>query len=79
MKPPEITNKTVVVMAGAIIVTLLRMTVPGHDLSYAGSYEAFAHLFVGGLLGAWYVSRDHWLLAVVGVMSFLELLAFLAG
>lgn len=30
-----------------------RFFVPSHELSLAGSYEAVAHLFVGGLIGAW--------------------------
>ena len=53
-----------------------RFFVPGHGLSLPGTYEAFAHLFVGGLIGGWVVCRKSWLLYVVGVMSLVELLAF---
>ena len=31
-----------------------------------GSYEALAHLFVGGVVGAWLVTRARWLL-VIGI------------
>jgi hypothetical protein len=68
---------TYLVLLVALVVCLARSFVPGHGLSLAGSYEAFAHLFVGGLLGAWCISRKWWLLYVVGVMSLVELLAFL--
>lgn len=61
----------------AVIVTGGRFFVPGHNLSLAGSYEAFAHLFVGGLIGAWIVSRKAWMLWIVGIMSVVELAAFL--
>jgi len=69
--------KMIAVLVAAILITVLRSTVPGHGLSYAGSYEAVAHLFVGGLLGAWLVNRDHNLLWIVGAMSLIETVAFL--
>jgi hypothetical protein len=34
----------------SVLMIFGRATVPGHDLSYAGSYEAFAHIWVGVLL-----------------------------
>ena len=40
-------------------------TVPRtHPVSMQGSYEALAHLFVGGVIGAWLVTRARWLLAI---------------
>ena len=66
-----------VLLAVAVLLTALRATVPGHGPSWAGTYEALAHLFVGGLLGAWFVQRRGWYLAVVGAMSMIELVAFL--
>jgi uncharacterized membrane protein YdcZ (DUF606 family) len=67
---------TYLVLLVALAFCLARPFAPGHGVSLAGSYEAFAHLFVGGLLGAWVVCRRWWLLYVVGVMSLVELLAF---
>lgn len=32
------------------LVAIGRFTVPGHGLSYAGSYEAVAHIWVGALI-----------------------------
>lgn len=34
----------------SILVALGRFFVPGHDLSWPGTYEAFAHIWVGYLL-----------------------------
>lgn len=42
-----------------------------------GSYEAFAHLFVGGLFGAWAVNRKKSILFYAVGISLFELLAFL--
>lgn len=33
------------------VIGLLRFTVPGHGLSWPGTYEAFAHIWVGVLIG----------------------------
>ena len=60
----------------------MRPFLPTHPVSLAGSYEAAAHLVVGGILGAWIVSRARWLLItaigplaptllVVGVITYL--------
>jgi hypothetical protein len=32
------------------IIGVLRFTIPGHELSVPGTYEAFAHIWVGILL-----------------------------
>ncbi len=50
------------VIAVAILVAVIRPFLPTHPLSPQGSYEAFAHVFVGGVLGAWFASRAKWLL-----------------
>ncbi len=34
----------------SILVAVGRFFIPGHDLSWAGTYEAFAHIWVGMLL-----------------------------
>jgi hypothetical protein len=54
----------------------VRFTIPSHHLSLTGSYEAFAHLFIGGLIGAWLVSRKTLFLVMIAVMSLVELTAF---
>jgi hypothetical protein len=42
-----------------------------------GSFEAFSHLFVGGLFGAWLISRDRQLLwSGIGISLF-ELIMFI--
>lgn len=61
-------------------IALLRFEItPRLDLPTAtGSYEAFAHLFVGGLIGAWLVKRTEWLwLEMAVAVSLLELVMFL--
>ena len=43
-----------------------------------GSYEAFVHLFTGGLIGAWMVKRSEWSwLAMAVAISLLEVVVFL--
>lgn len=34
----------------SVLVGLGRFLIPGHNLSWAGTYEAFAHIWVGALL-----------------------------
>ena len=63
------------------IIAIQRFMIPTHELSPAGSYEAVAHLFVGGLIGAKMVG---WLFKVsvapcgwlALVMTVTELVAF---
>ncbi len=35
---------------GTFVVAALRFTVPGHGVSWPGTYEAFAHIWVGVLI-----------------------------
>jgi len=37
------------------------------------AYQAVAHLFVGGLAGAWYVGRDKLILTIAILLSVVEL------
>lgn len=60
----------------AVCIAVARFFIPAHPLSPHGSYEAFAHLFVGGLIGAWLVSRRWLYLWLVIVLSAVELVAF---
>ena len=60
----------------ALIFSVLRFFMPTHALSLPGTYEAFAHLFLGGLIGAWAVSKDKFYLFLVIALSVVELVAF---
>ena len=53
-----------VVIAAAIVLGVIRPFLAPHPVSLQGSYEACAHLFVGGIIGAWLVTKARWLLAI---------------
>lgn len=57
----------------ALAVGIVRPFLSSHPLSLEGSYEAFAHLFVGGLIGAWLVKRERLYLGLVVALSIVEL------
>lgn len=65
----------------AVVIGVLRFVItPRLNLPTAeGSYEAVAHLFVGGLFGAWLVKpkKALWCATAVG-LSLLELVMFVA-
>jgi hypothetical protein len=62
----------------SIIVGLGRFTIPGHALSYAGSYEAFAHIFVGALLVLCFQERARWIaVGCLAVITSLEIVMFM--
>ncbi len=46
---------TIVLLSSTVGV--LRGSVPGHGLSYAGAYEAFAHIWVGMLIGFIFIPK----------------------
>jgi hypothetical protein len=52
------------VIAVAVLLGIIRPFLAPHPVSMQGSYEALAHLFVGGVIGACLVTRARWLLAV---------------
>ena len=54
------------IIAIAIVLGVIRPFLSPHPVSLQGSYEALAHLFVGGVVGAWLVTRARWLL-VIGI------------
>lgn len=54
------------IIAIAIVLGVIRPFLSPHPVSFQGSYEAIAHLFVGGVVGAWLVARARWLL-VIGI------------
>jgi hypothetical protein len=56
-----------------------RLLVPHREPSWAGTYQALAHVFVGGLVGAWLADRkaNVELVYLAVVLSAVELGAFL--
>jgi hypothetical protein len=54
------------IIAIAIVLGVIRPFLSPHPVGLQGSYEALAHLFVGGVVGAWLVTRARWLL-VIGI------------
>lgn len=67
------------VVVVSILVGIGRFFVPGHGLSLPGSYEAFAHIWVGvlgtiGVIGPW--RRIAW--AILAVLTALETVMFLS-
>jgi hypothetical protein len=38
------------IIVTALVVAAGRFTIPGHGLSYAGTYEALAHIWVGAMI-----------------------------
>lgn len=70
-------NKTYLfLLIVAITFGIARFFMPTHALSGPGTYEAFAHLFLGGLIGAWLASKDWFYLALVIALTAVELVAF---
>lgn len=72
---------TYALRAFCMVMVVLRFTIPpsGHPLSLAGSYEALAHLLVGGLVGAWLATKDKSYLWLAVGLSFVEIVAFLSS
>jgi hypothetical protein len=54
------------IIAIALVLGVIRPFLSPHPVSLQGSYEALAHLFVGGVIGAWLVTRARWLI-VIGI------------
>ena len=63
----------VAVIAAAVFVAAVRPFLTMHPASLQGSYEAIAHLLVGGVLGAWIVARQRWLLLTAIGLSVVEI------
>jgi hypothetical protein len=51
-------------IAVVIVLGIARPLLAPHTVSLQGSYEARAHLFVGGVIGAWVITCARWLLAI---------------
>ena len=61
------------IVSTALAVGMVRPFLTSHPLSMEGSYEAFAHLFVGALIGAWLVKRERLYLGLIVALSIVEL------
>ena len=48
----------IAVITLAVAVAIARPFLPPHPVSMQGSYEALAHLLVGGVFGAWLASSQ---------------------
>lgn len=77
MKPPRPLD--VAVFLGSVVIAIGRFLVPGHGLSWSGTYEAFAHLWVGFLFGVLtFRPADRWFVAaVLFAITMLETVLFL--
>ena len=63
----------------AIAIAAVRPFLPTHPVSLQGSYEAVAHMVVGGIIGAWIVSRARWLLFTAIGLSVVEVVCAAIG
>ena len=61
------------VIAVALVLGIVRPFLAPHPVSLQGSYEAVAHLFVGGVIGAWLVTRARWLLVTAIGLTVVEI------
>ncbi len=67
------------VIIGAVLIAGIRPFMPLHSASLQGSYEALAHLVVGGLFGAWLANRARWLLMTALALSAVEVLCAISS
>ena len=67
------------VVIGAVLIAGKRPFMPLHSVSLQGSYEALAHLVVGGLFGAWLANRARWLLITALGLSAVEVLCAISS
>ncbi len=56
------TPQNYLTIAVVALLAIARPFMPLRTASLPGSYEAVAHIIVGGLFGAWLVNRQRWLL-----------------
>jgi hypothetical protein len=66
------------IVAGSVVVGLGRFAIPGHALSYVGTYEAFTHIWVGALI-VWSFDARYRPVAPIalGVTTILEVIMFM--
>jgi hypothetical protein len=68
-----------VVIAIAIVLGIIRPFLAPHPVSLQGSYEAAAHLFVGGIIGAWMVTRARWQMLIAVALTIAEVGSAIVG
>lgn len=75
------TRLNVALMFLSMLVAVGRLKVPGHGLSLAGTYEAFAHIFVGFLIAVailrWREAEGKPALVMLALLTALEVAAFM--
>ena len=75
---PRMRKTEWVLAAACVLLGAARFAVGEHrPVSPAGSYQALAHLFVGGLFGGWMATGRRSLLWMAAGLSALEVAAFL--
>ena len=67
------------VIAFAIVLGVVRPFLSPHPVSFQGSYEAIAHMFVGGVIGAWMMTRARWLLVTAIGLTVVEVGSAVVG
>lgn len=68
-----------IVFASVIGFAVTRPFMPLHAASPLGTYEAMAHVLVGGLFGAWFGGRVKWCLYCGIGLSVLEVICATVG
>lgn len=66
-----------IIVLGSILIGVGRFYIPGHDLSLAGTYEAFAHIFVGFLIAQCFYSERQLAITCLVILTVLETVMFL--
>ena len=67
------------VIVTVVLIAVMRPFMPLHSVSLPGSYEAMAHIVVGGLIGAWLVNRERWLLMSALAVSAVEVVCAISS
>jgi hypothetical protein len=70
-----------VVLAVGVVVAVARPFIPPHGPSWPGTYQALAHVYVGGLFGAWLADRQgcRWCLYLALALTVVEVVAAVLG
>lgn len=71
--------RTPLLLLFACLLGIVRFAISPSELSFSGTYQAVAHIFVGGLLGAWLASRQRAYLWIVLGLSVLEVIAAISA
>lgn len=73
------TRSRAALLLTAVLLAVLRFFQPSTELSWPATYQAVAHLFVGGLfVSAWH-SKDSWQWGTFAAITLVEIAAALGG